>query len=230
MENVNAWHGREGTSGRLRRAISHSPRAPMSRRSTGTSATSTTRAGSFWSAASTSRAPLVSAWAHERLFRSVCAQSLGLMVTNPSWQASLAKPLVGKRSFEEIAWNLCTRFPSRLRKDCVVAAVDNVANFDQLEVDRSDRFCGLVGESLRGACYKQIGLNLRRRTTSSGAAEDHCDEVAPAGINSCVAGVHGRSPSESRPLHAGGSRRSRRPSNDSEAEQARRHRSCRRNG
>jgi plastocyanin len=128
----------------------------------------------------------------ERVFRSVCAQSLGLMVTNPSWQASLAKPLVGKRSFEEIAWNLCTRFPSRLRKDCVVAAVDNVANFDQLEVDRSDRFCGLVGESLRGACYKQIGLNLRRRTTSSGAAEDRCDDVARAGINSCVAGVHGR--------------------------------------
>ena len=77
-------------------------------------------------------------------------------------------------------------------KGCVVAAVDNVAKFDQLEVDRSDRFCGSVGESLRGACYKQIGLNLRRRMTSSEAAEDRCDDVARAGINSCVAGVHGR--------------------------------------
>ena len=55
-------HGREARPGVLC-AIGHSPRAPMSRRSTGTSATSTRRAGSFWSAASTSRAPLVSAWA-----------------------------------------------------------------------------------------------------------------------------------------------------------------------
>ena len=144
----------------------------------------------------------------ERLFRSVCAQSLGLMVTNPSWQASLAKPLVGKRSFEEIAWNLCTRFPSRLRKDCVVAAVDNVANFDQLEVDRSDRFCGLVGESLRGACYKQIGLNLRRRTTSSGAAEDRCDDVAQPASTRASRVSTDESP---RPPSRGRSRRSRRP-------------------
>jgi plastocyanin len=126
----------------------------------------------------------------EPLYRSVCAQSLGLMVTNPSWQTSLAKPLVGKRSFEQIAWNLCTRFPSRLQKDCVVAAVDNLANFDLLEVQRSDRFCGLVAQSLRDACYKQIGLNLRRRTTSLGTAEDHCGDVA--GVESCAAGVHGR--------------------------------------
>jgi plastocyanin len=130
---------------------------------------------------------------------SVCAQSLGLMVTNPSWQESLAKPLVGKSSFEQIAWNLCRRFPTELRKDCVVAAVDNLANFDQLDVDRSDRFCLLVAASLRAACYKQIGLNLHRRTTSAADAEGRCDSVTQAFVADCVAGTQGQVESAASP-------------------------------
>jgi plastocyanin len=126
---------------------------------------------------------------------SVCAQSLGLMVTNPTWQAQLAKPLVGKRPFERIAWNLCTRFPSNLRKDCVIAAVDNLANFDQLDVGRSDRFCRLVAPTLQVACYKQIGLNLHRRTTSADDAKSRCDGVSHAFVTACVAGTQGQAES-----------------------------------
>ena len=123
---------------------------------------------------------------------SVCAQSLGLMVTNPTWQAQLAKGQIGTQTFEQIAWNLCRRFASKLRKDCVVAAVDNLTNFDQLEVARSDRFCSVVSASLKPACYKQVGLNLRRRTTSAGDAKSRCDGVAEAFRTDCVAGTEGR--------------------------------------
>ena len=60
---------------------------------------------------------------------SICAQSLGLMVTNPSWQATLAPSLHG-RGLEESAWILCGRFPRALRRDCVIGGLDNLANFD----------------------------------------------------------------------------------------------------
>ena len=42
---------------------------------------------------------------------------------------------------EKIAWPLCLRFPAELRQDCVIAAVDNIANFDQLDVSRANGFC-----------------------------------------------------------------------------------------
>ena len=42
---------------------------------------------------------------------SACAQSIGLMVTNPSWQLPFYGPAKGA-SFEQIAWDLCSAFPS----------------------------------------------------------------------------------------------------------------------
>ena len=70
---------------------------------------------------------------------SSCAQSLGLMVTNPSWQLPFYGPAKGA-SFARISWSLCKRFPTSLQRDCVLGGVDNIANFDQLNVTRSDAF------------------------------------------------------------------------------------------
>ena len=66
-------------------------------------------------------------------YKSSCWQSLGLMVTNPVWQSTLARDLAGD-SPAKIAAVLCKRFPEAGRKDCVVAGVDNLANFDQFKV------------------------------------------------------------------------------------------------
>ena len=66
-------------------------------------------------------------------------ESLGLMVTNPVWQATLS---TGPRhAFGQTAWSLCTRFPETARDDCVVAGIDNLGNFDRLDVGRSRDFC-----------------------------------------------------------------------------------------
>ncbi len=43
--------------------------------------------------------------------RTACMQSIGLMVTNPVWQAQLSRD-AGKKSQSAVAWELCSRFPA----------------------------------------------------------------------------------------------------------------------
>jgi plastocyanin len=117
---------------------------------------------------------------------SACAQSLGLMVTNPAWQVNLYGSAEGA-SVERIAWNLCARFPSKLQRDCVLGGVDNLANFDQLDVSESDGFCALTGR-LAKTCYREIGVNLIRRTTDAATARSRCNELS-AHRPDCLAGI-----------------------------------------
>ena len=117
---------------------------------------------------------------------SACAQSIGLMVTNPSWQPPLFGPRKG-RSFAEIAWELCSRFPTGLQRDCVLGGVDNLANFDQLEGRRSNAFCALTG-GLQRTCYREIGVNLTRRTTDVSLVKARCNELSSHQAD-CIAGI-----------------------------------------
>ena len=116
---------------------------------------------------------------------SACAQSIGLMVTNPSWQVPFYGGTKGK-SLAQIAWALCMRFPSRLQRDCVLGGVDNLANFDQLDVQHSDAFCALTGR-LQGTCYREIGVNLIRRTDVA-EARRRCAQLS-SHSKECVAGI-----------------------------------------
>ncbi len=75
-------------------------------------------------------------------------QSIGLMVTNPVWQAQLSRN-AGKKSQSAVAWELCSRFPAAGRENCVIAGVDNLANFDQLKADRQKSFCAEVTGALQ---------------------------------------------------------------------------------
>jgi plastocyanin len=120
-----------------------------------------------------------------REYVSACAQSIGLMVTNPSWQAPFFGPAKGT-SFEQVSWDLCTRFPAKLQRDCVLGGVDNLANFDQLEVKRSDGFCALTGK-LAAPCFREIGVNLIRRTDVA-TARARCADLSSHRAD-CVAGI-----------------------------------------
>jgi plastocyanin len=130
---------------------------------------------------------------------SVCAQSIGLMVTNPVWQATLAPELAG-RPMEQIAWRLCLQFPSGLRSDCVIAAVDNIAAFDDLDVAASGRFCTLVATPLESRCYRQIGVNLSRRTNDRGVVEQRCATLAARKAD-CLAGSKEIAPAPPPPVN-----------------------------
>jgi hypothetical protein len=109
-------------------------------------------------------------------YKSSCWQSIGLMVTNPVWQATLAPDIAGK-SPDTIAAALCHRFPAAGRKDCVVAAVDNLANFDQLQVTREHAFCKEVTADLRQDCFSRIGLDLAARTHDSALIHKSCGSL-----------------------------------------------------
>ena len=120
-------------------------------------------------------------------FRSSCMQSIGLMVTNPVWQTPLAPELAGQPP-AKIAAALCDRFPAVGQEDCVIAGVDNIANFDQLDVTRERAFCAAVPGGHKAACYRQIGVDLRARTQDVPQIRRSC-----AGVGSkqrfCLAGA-----------------------------------------
>jgi hypothetical protein len=118
---------------------------------------------------------------------SVCMESLGLMVTNPVWQATLSTG--ARRPFGETAWSLCTRFPETARDDCVVAGIDNLGNFDRLDVGRSRGFCEAVAPALADACYRRIGLNLGRQTQDPAVKRTRCSSLPSRYVAACLEGA-----------------------------------------
>lgn len=98
-------------------------------------------------------------------FERSCLESLGLMVTNPVWQIPLYGD-TGQASFEQIAWELCRKFPSGYRDSCVIGGIDNIHNFDQFDLDRAEAFCNAVGAEFQMICYERMGLNLYNQATA----------------------------------------------------------------
>lgn len=108
-------------------------------------------------------------------FIGVCLQSLGLMVTNPSWQNSIVPNVDG--NFEEKAWHLCQKFPRDYRRECVIGAVDNIMNFDGLEITRAKSFCLEVAMGEMPDCYRTVGLNLSRQTLLENLIRERCNAL-----------------------------------------------------
>jgi hypothetical protein len=122
-------------------------------------------------------------------YKSSCFQSIGLMVTNPTWQAGLGPELVRARRPEAvIAAKLCERFPAAGQKDCVMAGVDNLANFDRLETKREGAFCSAVPASLEDTCHRQVGVNLSSRTNDPQVIRQSCSGLG-ASARACLAGA-----------------------------------------
>jgi hypothetical protein len=121
-------------------------------------------------------------------YKSSCWQSIGLMVTNPVWQGTLAPDLKGK-SPASIAASLCHRFPVAGRMDCIVAGVDNLANFDQLAVTREHAFCKAVKGDLQQDCYSRIGLDLAARTHDDALIRKNCGELGDS-AKFCLQGAN----------------------------------------
>ena len=120
-------------------------------------------------------------------YKSSCWQSIGLMVTNPVWQATLSQGHTAG-SPAAAAAALCQRFPQRGRRDCVVAGVDNLANFDQLQVTREHAFCKEVKSDLQQDCYSRIGLDLNARTHEEAVIRKGCGALGDR-AKYCLAGA-----------------------------------------
>jgi hypothetical protein len=115
-----------------------------------------------------------------------CMQSLGLMVTNPVWQSALARQ---RGDFAQTAWRLCAEFPERGRRDCVTAGIDNLGNFDRLDLRRSRSVCDAVPAGLTRVCYTQVGVNVRRQTADTAEVETTCETLAAKPARWCLAGA-----------------------------------------
>ena len=119
---------------------------------------------------------------------SSCLQSVGLMVTNPTWQTSLA---VNENTTDqtELAWKLCSRFPEGQRSECVIGGLDNIMNFDELNLTRAGKFCNLVDKDYKNLCYQRIGIALRGLTTDSDEIIKKCDTLDTTFREECLRGA-----------------------------------------
>lgn len=117
-----------------------------------------------------------------------CLQSIGLMVSNPSWQPALLGQN-DRKSFEADAWELCLRFPNGFRDQCVIGAVDNILNFDELEVERSQRFCQTADIDFRNLCYQRIGMSLRLQAMSLEVVVNKCQGFGDDYQRECLRGA-----------------------------------------
>ncbi|TSC75511.1 MAG: hypothetical protein G01um101430_353 [Parcubacteria group bacterium Gr01-1014_30] len=117
-----------------------------------------------------------------------CLQSLGLMVSNPSWQGQILKRPLDKGT-NELAAEICLKFPPAYVDQCVIGAVDNIMNFNELYAQEAAGFCTLVDEKYRHLCYEKIGSNLRNQTNDSLLVARECDILGKPGKDFCLKGA-----------------------------------------
>lgn len=117
-----------------------------------------------------------------------CMQSVGLMITNPVWQAQLAQKKING-TFAEVAWKLCTLYPEGYVEECVVGSVDNLLNFDVLDLNRSLNLCAVAQDAFKPRCYRQIGVNIRRNGVSAEHMREKCAELPQEFLSECGAGA-----------------------------------------
>jgi hypothetical protein len=117
-----------------------------------------------------------------------CLQSIGLMVTNPTWQASLVKH-TREGDTEKLGWELCRQFPESHRDQCVIGAADNIMNFDATSVSRVRRFCGLVPDRYRAVCHQRIGFALRNELLTEDAVRERCESLGKDAALPCLIGA-----------------------------------------
>lgn len=122
-------------------------------------------------------------------WRSACVQSLGLLISNPVWQhvvANSAEPA----DTVSVALTACEQAPPTARQDCLIGALDNIMNFDELNLaPRAIPFCERGRRWPKDTCFAQIGVNVGRLVTSRSDAIRHCAQVPETDQRACLAGA-----------------------------------------
>jgi hypothetical protein len=121
-------------------------------------------------------------------FKQPCVKSLALMVTNPAWQPNFLED-TESRTLIENALRICQRFPKEQYELCVIGAVDNLINFDHLDLSRSNEFCRGVDQSVQNLCYRRIGRDLRNITTDHQAGRAICQTLLGKAQAECLSGL-----------------------------------------
>jgi hypothetical protein len=89
----------------------------------------------------------------------------------------------------QTAWQLCQQFPENHQDQCVIAAVDNLLNFDQLNTSRANAFCSVVSAAYQDGCATRMGSSIRSQVTSASAAEQVCNSLDAQFQRACLVGA-----------------------------------------
>lgn len=120
-----------------------------------------------------------------------CLQSLGLMTTNPIWQKSVKNvdTINDPKKNAEVAWQICSELPEQTHIDCLIGAVGNIHNFDEVNIARSSYFCSLVNKEYQNTCFFEIGKNIGLQAKDLSEAKSICENIPNALKESCLSGV-----------------------------------------
>jgi len=121
-----------------------------------------------------------------------CIESITLMVSNPNSQfIFLPNGDHEKNSVIENAAIICDAFPSRHKDLCIDGAVDNILNFDDLDLTRTEQLCHNVDDGLKKRCFGRIGSNLINIAHSQDEAIEVCNTLKEKeDIQSCLEGAN----------------------------------------
>ena len=111
-----------------------------------------------------------------------CIRSIGLMTTNPGWQKVLSRSFKG--SLIETAVHICDRFPTGYVEECYWAGIDNLINFDALNLERSSEFCMAI--NITSECFKRIGGNIGHLVVDNDQYEQICNTVPDEFKDDCL--------------------------------------------
>jgi hypothetical protein len=118
-----------------------------------------------------------------------CLESIGLMVTNDSWQDSLLPKPIGTQ--EQKGWQLCQYFPAGHVNECVEGGLEHFLQIDQTDITRASNFCNLIDQSYRSNCYHRMGQAIRVQTNNDKSAENICMTPSLSNQKACLEGVSG---------------------------------------
>lgn len=106
-----------------------------------------------------------------------CIQAIGLLTTNPGWQPLLMKNIPLDPRLDP-GLQICNTFSPATRADCFVGALDNIMNYDDLDLQRrAIPFCESAVNWSPAACYRQIGINIMRQEADSLRRQALCEEI-----------------------------------------------------
>lgn len=121
-----------------------------------------------------------------------CIQSIGLMTTNPIWQKSVkgVDTINNSQKNVQVAWQICSELPKETWEDCVIGAVGNILNFDEINISRASAFCSLVDKEFKNTCFAEIGKQVAMQTATIDQATGICSSIKnQENRNSCLNGV-----------------------------------------
>jgi hypothetical protein len=122
-------------------------------------------------------------------YQDVCAQGLGLYVSNPSWIFKTSGITDVDEAVEE-AVSICESFPESIVIDCFKGVLGSILNNDWPDINkRAIKLCSKTAKWSKDSCFEQLGREVKRQVSSGEDARSYCNQVPETFIEDCVNGT-----------------------------------------